>query len=176
MLLLATKIAAAPTRTDYHLTYPIDNATGTIYKPSEIPLAVVKPKAVSSQHPIRASHTISEDSLRRFLELHKSPLSGYSDLIAASPYASTIVGISAIEQRYCLLRPQSSPFNCWGMGGSRLKRYSGFPEAIQDIDGWLARHEAKYPTIESLNCYYVQPCSPNWLNTVLKVKAEVENL
>lgn len=33
-----------------------------------------------------------------------------------------------------------------------------------------------YDTIEELNCYYVQPCSANWLRVVLTTKATLESL
>ena len=65
----------------------------------------------------------------------------------------------------------------WGMMiKGHLKQYSGFTEAIEDIDAFLTKAELKHPTIEDLNCWYVQPCSPNWLQTVIKTKELIENL
>lgn len=47
---------------------------------------------------------------------------------------------------------------------------------IEAIETFLEKAEAKHPTIESLNGWYNQPASKNWLNTVIKTKAKVESL
>lgn len=60
--------------------------------------------------------------------------------------------------------------------GGGLRYFATAEEGIAAIDIWLASHEAKHPTIESLNGYYVYPASQNWLNVVLKTKAELESL
>lgn len=58
-----------------------------------------------------------------------------------------------------------------------LRRFPSPESGIQSISNLLAKYEANgKDTIEKLNCYYVQPCSNNWLNTVLKTKQVVENL
>lgn len=130
--------------------------------------------------PIRASKTISEDALREFLESKSSPLSGNVRQIAQSPYWSTIIAISAAEQSF-YKQPATSPFNMWGRMFPRcciLKKYSSWEEAIADQDAYMRDYwEARgYTTIESLNGRYVYPASSSWLNTVLKIKQEVENL
>jgi len=108
----------------------------------------------------------------------REPLAGFPRQLLAGDYWSTIIAISAIEQQFCRIRPSSSPFNCWGMMRSSggLKRYASFDEAVAAVETWLVNHEAGHPTTESLNCFYVQPCSANWLNTVLRVKSELESL
>lgn len=130
-----------------------------------------------SQHSIRAEKTISTETCGLYLVKVKSPLSTYCPQLLESPYWSVIIGISAIEQQYCNLRPTTSPYNCFGlMSNGHLIKFNDFGEAIDYLNDFLAKHEDKHPTVESLNCWYVQPCSPNWLKTVLKVKQELESL
>lgn len=98
--------------------------------------------------------------------------------IEASPHWSTIIAICTIEQANCSRLPGGTNWNLWGIGGSSgLKRYASAEEGISAISGLLAGYELKgYDTIEELNCYYVQPCSANWLRVVLTTKATLESL
>lgn len=132
----------------------------------------------SGRHSTRAEGTVSEQALRTYLSDRKSPLAAYAQLLSESPYSSTIIGISAIEQRFCTIRPSTSPNNCWGiMGKAGLQKYADLGQGIAAIDALLAKYESRgKDTIEELNGYYVVPASNNWLSTVLKVKAELESL
>lgn len=62
-------------------------------------------------------------------------------------------------------------------GKGVLCRYTTLEDGIKAIDAFLTKAEAKgKDTIEELNCWYVVPCSQNWLNTVLKIKTQLEAL
>ena len=132
----------------------------------------------SGRHNIRSEKQVLPGQLADWLSNHRSPLSPYAASIAASPYSTTIIGICVIEQSNCAKLPGGKNWNLWGIGGaSGLKYYSTPEEAIEAISTLLAKYEAQgRDTIEELNCYYVQPCSQNWLNTVLKIKASLEAL
>ncbi len=136
-----------------------------------------RPIITGTVHSIRSTKTISENSYRQYLETHSSPLASYYKQLYQSSYGSVVIGISAIEEQYCKLKPPSAPFNCFGlMSKGQLIKFNDYGEAINYLNDFLAKHEDKHPTIESLNCYYVQPCSENWLKTVIKVKNELESL
>lgn len=134
--------------------------------------------SISGRHTTRAERTISEGQLRQWLENKRSPLAPYTESILHSDYWSTIIGICTIEQYGCTRLPGGKNWNLWGIGGSSGLRYYSTPEeAIQAISELLAKYETRgYDTIEALNCYYVQPCSQAWYNTVLKTKTTLENL
>ena len=132
-------------------------------------------RTYSGRHSTRAETTISAEKLSTFLE--GSPLADYAEHILKSPHWSTIIGICWIEQYHCKRAPYFSPYNFWGIGGSNLHRYKSYEEGIAAISNLLQRYEDRgKDTIEEMNGYYVVPANPNWLNTVIKIKAQVESL
>lgn len=63
------------------------------------------------------------------------------------------------------------------MSGGHLIHFESLGAGITAIETFLAKAEDNgRNTVESLNCWYVQPCSANWLDTVLRTKAAVEGL
>jgi hypothetical protein len=177
-LIITNQTVAAPTVDDNLINPPY----GPTKPPAaEIPLPA-KPQPVSQQtgwHTTRAERNITSDKLAAFLEKEGSPLAVHAAQILESPHYSTIIGISAIEQRFCTIRPRVSPYNCWGImqRGGGLAKYQSFEESIQAISDLLVRYEARgKDTLEELNGYYVVPASANWFSTVLKIKLQVENL
>lgn len=128
------------------------------------------------EHSILATNQVSEEALRQYLEAKHSPLSAFAFQLSLSPYVSTIIAICTIEEYSCTVNPYGSN-NLGGlMSKGKLIRFDTLADWIQTENDWLAKHEQDHPTIESLNCYYVQPCSSNWLNTVIKTKEEIEAL
>jgi hypothetical protein len=129
--------------------------------------------AYNGRHSTRAEKQISEQSLEQYLSAKGSPLALYSPNILASPYWSTIIGICTIEQYGCTRAPGN---NYWGIGPGRT--YPTPEAGIHAISDLLAKYETdgKHTSIESLNGFYVQPASNNWLQTVLKTKAYLESL
>lgn len=134
-----------------------------------------RPTQSSGRHSIRAEKEVSEQNLRVWLSKHESPLEPYSEQLAKSPYSSTIIGICTIEQYSCTKAPFN---NYWGIFcGKALCRYDSIPNGIQAANDLLDKmYNNGHTTVESLNCYYVVPCSSNWLNTVLATKQTLENL
>ena len=126
---------------------------------------------------IRASHTISEEALRQYLEAKHSPLESEIQQLLNSPYWSTIIGICTIEEYSCSVNPSNSN-NLWGlMSNGKIIRFPTLEAGIQAINDFLAKAEIKgRTTIEKLNCWYVQPCSQTWLKTVLRTKDLLESL
>lgn len=142
-------------------------------------IPIIRPKGIgvySGRHSTRAEKQISEQTLFLYLSEKHSPLAGFSSQILASPYYSTIIGICTIEQYGCTKAPFN---NYWGImcGKGYPCKYSDLHAGIEAIDAFLAKAEASgHGTVESLNGYYVQPASSSWLQTVLKIKFELENL
>ena len=63
------------------------------------------------------------------------------------------------------------------MSHGRLLRFDSLADGIAAEDAFLRKAESNgHDTIESLNGWYVVPASANWLNVVLRTKAELESL
>lgn len=113
-------------------------------------------------------------SIRGFLESKESPLAQETDFLLEHKHWKLLIAISAIESQYC---KRQLGFNCWGIGGdSAYRHYSSIREAITDADALIEKWQQKgrWLTVEDMNCHYVVPCNPNWVNTVNKVLAELE--
>lgn len=130
-----------------------------------------------SSHSIRANNQITEEALRQYLETKNSPLADFSGQVLSSPYWSTIIAICTIEEYSCSVNPYGSN-NLWGlMSHGKLIRYNSLSDGIDAIASFLERAETTgRTTIESLNCWYVQPCSSNWESTVISTKEKLEAL
>jgi hypothetical protein len=66
----------------------------------------------------------------------------------------------------------------WGvMCSGHICSYPSLEAGIAAIDAFLSKAESSgRDTVEKLNCWYVQPCSTNWLNTVSRTKNQLEAL
>lgn len=132
------------------------------------------PSIKSGRHNTRSENPISADTLKQWLTDRNSPLAEHADTLARSPYYSTIIGICWIEQHQCKSAPA---FNYWGlMGKAGLQKFPNMESGIAAIDAFLAKGEAKHPTIESMKGWYCASACTNWQPTVIKIKVEVENL
>lgn len=127
------------------------------------------------RHNTSAEKQITTEQLSLYLQQRNSPLAPYAVQLLSSPYWSTIIGICTIEQYNCTKAPFN---NYWGLmkSGGGLQHFATIPDGIAAIDAFLTKASAAHPTIESLNCWYVQPCSSAWLTTVIKTKTLIENL
>lgn len=145
--------------------------------PPVAPPAPPQPK--TAPHSVKANGKIDPAKLEAWLKIQKfnknvgSPLAPYAAEILQSDYWSTIIGICYIEQNHCTSAPA---WNYWGIA-SGATHYQSAEQSIAAIDTLLTHYESTgHTTIEKLNGYYVQPANPNWLNIVIKIKAQVEGL
>lgn len=130
---------------------------------------------VEHPHSIQAQTTISEEALRQYLAAKGSPLTEYSADLLDSTYWSTIIGICTIEEYGCTHYPNN---NMGGlMSSGHLIQFASLADWINAEDRFLLRAATNgHDTIEKLNCWYVVPCSTNWLKTVITTKQHVESL
>jgi len=145
-------------------------------QPTATPQPINQPKPKPKPMPAGTDTKgkVEVEKLRAYLTNLGSPLAPYSEQIAQSEFGATIIGICYIEQYRCTKAPYN---NYWGiMNEAHLRHYATLADGIADIDALLGRMYSRgYNTVEKLNCYYVQPCSANWLNTVKRVKAELQS-
>jgi hypothetical protein len=111
----------------------------------------------------------------------KSPRSFLTQNLSPNDYSATIIGVCFIEQYHCQRAPGNNYYGI--MGPTGVQRYATIPDGITAISDLLARYEARgRTTIESLRGFYCvnrnypDNICPGWEDTVLKVKAQLENL
>lgn len=124
--------------------------------------------------PVAEKKDNTDQLLREYLLSKGSPLAEHVDTLLKQKHWRLLVAISAIESQYC---KRQLGFNCWGIGGNGdYRKYKGYDEAIIDanelIVWWQAR--GRWLTIEDMNCNYVVPCNPNWVNVVNKTLDDLE--
>lgn len=189
VLLFAFKtLADDKTPFDYHLNYPINDATATVYKsnsPVEPPPSPSRSGSSNSAgHATRAATDPNIPALRQRLQDWGSRLAGEMDSLDVSPYWSTILAICYIEQAQCSRLPYGTNWNLWGlMYGGHLKTYSTAGDGLNAIEAFIAKAESNgRTTIESFAGWYCVDTSqphnvcPNWQPTVLRIKAQLEAL
>lgn len=190
MVLLFTFKALADDKPpfDYHVIYPINDATATAYKPTP-PSEIDRPRPAGTvstaqdNHTIRASTAGSETAVRQWLTQKDSPIAVLVPSLLQSPYWSTIIGICTIEEYSCSVNPYDTN-NLWGiMANGHLKSYPTLRDGIDAIEAFLAQAEDHgRNTIESFAGWYCvdtnQPHNvcPNWQPTVLRIKTQLESL
>ena len=137
------------------------------------------PEVIEQQH-VEAAVLEQQNRTTKVVEyLHAkgSPLSTEeATLLVEMPHGDLLIAISAIESQYC---KRQLGFNCWGIGGdSAYRHYDNFSEAIIDANNLVTRWQerGRWLTVEDMNCHYVVPCNPNWVNVVNKVLLELENI
>jgi hypothetical protein len=142
----------------------------------KLPSRPVIPARLSNfSHSILAATAISPEALRQYLESKGSPLAGYVELLQASPYWSTIIGICTIEEYSCTHFPENNMGGLMSRG--HLIPFNTLADWISAENAFLEKAYAEgKTTIESLNGWYVVPASNEWLNTVIQTKQTLENL
>lgn len=168
---------------------PIDNVRPTIPQITQLPEPTppAKSNGVGKEvrgngTPIRASRTITEDALHRFLEQKGSPLADYSGDLLRSPFYSTIIAISNAEESFSI-NPYGSN-NLFGlMSGGKLIRFDSFEQSLDAINHFLDKAENNdRRTVESFRAWYCYEATTadhicwNWESVVLKTKLEIESL
>lgn len=104
--------------------------------------------------------------VRDYLKSKKSPLAEEVDFLLQQKHWKLLIAISHIESQFCKIK---IAYNCWGVGGdSAYRRYSSYKEAIKDANDLIERWQlrGRWLTIDDMNCHYVVPCNPNWVNVV----------
>lgn len=111
--------------------------------------------------------------IREFLESKQSPLAEHTEYLLQHENWRLLIAVSAIESQFCKYKVD---FNCWGIGGdSAYRHYESYEEAITDADAVIENwhQKGRWLTPEDMNCSYVVPCSPNWVNVVNKNLKEI---
>lgn len=111
--------------------------------------------------------------IREFLQTKKSPLAQETEVLLQQKHWKLLIAISAIESQYCTRQLGN---NCWGIGGdSAYRHYDSVRDAILDANALIERWQerGRWLTVDDMNCHYVQPCNPNWVQVVNKVLAEL---
>ncbi len=176
---LSKAVAQAPIGTSTIINPPY----GPPRPPNPSPKRTISSNKNNGQHSSRSQKQISAEAIRVYLVSKGSPLADYAEQISNSPYSSTIIGICAIEEsthkngKICDINPRGSN-NFWGiMERGGLKTYPAIGQGIEAINNFLGRAETGHrATIESFRGWYCASACTNWESTVLKIKAEVENL
>lgn len=120
-------------------------------------------------------NTKRKERLKKFLESYNSPFAESDDTIQAfldSKNMRLMIAISFVEStmgKRCYYN------NCSGIGGypPDLRKYDSFADWIRDFDSLLERRYKGLP-IEKFMGLYVQPGSPNWINGVRQVLADLQ--
>ncbi len=112
--------------------------------------------------------------LQKYLASRKSPLAEDDhalDTLLRTRNMKMILAISFVESNMC--RKQVY-YNCSGIGGSNIRKYSGFSQWIADFDNLLERRY-KGLAVEQFIGYYVQPGSQNWVDGVYQILGDLKD-
>lgn len=120
--------------------------------------------------------------VRQFFGKYKSPLEPYAQKVveSADTYGLDFRLIPAIamqESNLCKRVPKDS-YNCWGFGiyGSKIKRFSGYPEAIEAVTKTLAltyKSDGLHTT-EDIMTRYTPTSNGSWANAVIHFMSELQ--
>lgn len=112
--------------------------------------------------------------VRKFLEMHNSPLVPYSQLLVktADTYNLDFRLLPAIamqESNLCKKMPEES-YNCWGFGiyGDKVTRFSSFEEAIETVAKTIRSKyvDKGHLTIEEIQAKYTPASRGSWARSV----------
>ena len=115
------------------------------------------------------------DDLRTYFESRNSPFADDDatlDAFLNSNNMKLMIAISFVESsmgKKCYYK------NCSGIGGTppNLRKYESYADWVRDFDSLLEKRYKGLP-IEDFLGLYVQPGSPNWINGVKQILAELE--
>ncbi len=113
-----------------------------------------------------------KEKLKKYLELHRSPLAKEDtalDALLRARNMKMILAISFVESNIC---KKQVGHNCSGIGGSKLKKYPNFAGWVDDFDSLLERRY-KNLKVEQFIGYYVQPGSQNWVDGVYQILGDL---
>jgi hypothetical protein len=116
-----------------------------------------------------------KEKLRKYLQYRKSPFAKSDETIQAfldSKNMKVMLAISFVEST---MGKKCYYHNCSGIGGypPNLRKYDNHAGWIRDFDSLLERRYKGIP-IEKFMGLYVQPGSPNWINGVKQILAELK--
>jgi hypothetical protein len=115
------------------------------------------------------------DALREYFQKRKSPFAkddSTLDAFLTSKNMKLMIAISFVEST---MGQRCYYNNCSGIGGTppSLRKYDDFAGWVTDFDSLLERRYKGLP-IEEFIGLYVQPGSPQWLNGVKQILAELK--
>lgn len=125
--------------------------------------------------PEEIKNTERKEKLRQFLAGYKSPFAKNDDTLQAfldSKNMKLMLAISFVESS---LGKKCYYNNCSGIGGypPNLRKYPNYAGWVEDFDSLLERRYKGVPIDEFMGLY-VQPGSPNWINGVKQILAELK--
>jgi len=130
----------------------------------------------------------ASEPLKDYLHRKGSPLVDYAGFIMNLDHWQLIIALAAAESSFCKKQPLNRDtgaltYNCWGVGGDdNLREYSGYKEALIDIDmlitSWQAR--GRWLTVSDMNrgdnASYVYPYNLQWEKNVNAILEELNLL
>lgn len=116
-----------------------------------------------------------KEDLKQYFLSRKSPFAKDDSTLDAflnSKNMKLMIAISFVEStmgKKCYYN------NCSGIGGTppNLRKYNSYADWVRDFDALLERRYKGLP-IEKFMGLYVQPGSPNWINGVKQILAELD--
>ncbi len=117
-----------------------------------------------------------KEKLRAYFKSRKSPFGEGDDTLQAfldSKNMKLMIAISFVEST---MGKKCYYHNCSGIGGypPNLRKYDNYAGWVKDFDSLLERRY-KGVSIDDFMGLYVQPGSPNWINGVKQILAELKN-
>lgn len=117
-----------------------------------------------------------------YLQLYRSPLADYAEVLAKQPHWKQIVALANAESTLCRNYPQKTA-NCWGVGGSDLWTMGeNLGEGIMSMNNFLENHPKRSPvkyaqmTFEQMNGLYKQPPKDHWVFNAKSIYEELATL
>ncbi len=151
------------------------------YDQSELDvIATILPDLVEQNRheptPEEIRNTARRDKLRQYFQSRKSPFADSDETLQAfldSKNMKLMIAISFVEST---MGKKCYYHNCSGIGGyaPNLRKYDNFAGWVKDFDALLEKRY-KGVAIEDFMGLYVQPGSPNWINGVKQILAELKD-
>lgn len=115
------------------------------------------------------------DNLRAYFQKWNSPFADSDETLDAFLHSSNMKMMIAISFVESTMGKKCYHHNCSGIGGypPNLRKYDSHAAWVRDFDSLLERRYKGWP-VEKFLGVYVQPGSPNWLNGVKQILAELD--
>ena len=158
-----------------YLTYLNSNPSGLVLGASTTGIAYAAlPPTENVIQPQIVEKESKQEIVRQFFAKYKSPLEEYAgDIIAASERYDIdhrLLPAIAMQESNLCKRIIKDSYNCWGWGiyGSKITKFSNYPEAIETITRTLAtKYKSKgLVTPEEVGKLYNPRNTNNWAENV----------
>ena len=166
-------------------TYPSNKSIASVSAASSQPVAYAAlPSADTNGFSVEFVKADSKtESVRQFLELHKSPLEPYAEVFVttAEKYGldhRLLPAIAMQESNLCKKVRADSAHNCWGWGiyGGKGKAFANYPEGIEVVAEALSRkykNNNGLTTPEEIEKLYNPNSTGSWSFSVNHFMAEM---